>query len=743
MTTTMSSSKQPNACGFFSLYRGIFRRYIGFELTYTLLGLLFFTLPYIMERTTAIRDKFEPNLLNHFFTPVSLVIFTILMIVLPIIVACTLFSYMHNKKAVDFYHAMPVTRERLLLVNVTVGLTMMAIPLIINMVLVWIISACWKPMIPFFALGYELIIWLVVMLAIFLITTLVAVNVGTTLETVIFSLAGIVILTAITGIAAVFCSEFIIGYNPGEFIDYLRYTPVGVIIAHFMNDSNYVTTTSHWMLGWLLISVVLYVVALLVYKRRKSEMAAQAAAPTVLAMVFKFFVAYCGAAFMGIIFDFMSGREGSKVVIVIGIAVGAALGYFLIESITARGFSTFKRTLPMLGIAAVVMTLLGVTVFTGGFGYEKRIPDASQIESATVLYQGRYQEISRYENRSYGKDKPIQSEVDGRYYKYNVQRGDYAGQITLTSDEGKDLVRRMHQAFIDVQVLGKETETGANGYEGVQIEYKTSTGTMHRYYAGAYPKEVIDCIQQMDGLEEVKKQVMSIFQVSDENIESVTAVDMIGFGQHKLALSKEQITQLMDCLRQDVLAETVQQMQMKDTKDVGYLSLKVKPNTTDRYIFANNYVLIRPYYTNTMAYLTEHDLLSAFAIDQSKVDKVAIHVTFSAAMNGRVLFPGDLELGKSTAEESDSVFVTSDRDEIAAIINSLSGLAFSHNVGEEQFCYEAEFQIGQDGEDGTQKCRRIVSFESLPQQAQEQFKKYEAERSEMYRDQETTEAMAA
>ena len=135
ITTTLSSDKSRS----FGFYKDTLRRLKSFIFFYGAVGFVFFPLQYLMG---VLRDNGYYFMgLGEVFNAISMVFYGPFLCVVPVIVAAQIFGYMHSKKAVDLYHALPIRREELLLSSFAAGFTAILGPLALNYAIVILLKA--------------------------------------------------------------------------------------------------------------------------------------------------------------------------------------------------------------------------------------------------------------------------------------------------------------------------------------------------------------------------------------------------------------------------------------------------------------------------------------------------------------------------------------------------------------------------------------------------------------------------
>lgn len=179
------------------------------------------------------------------------------------------------------------------------------------------------------------------------------------------------------------------------------YTEVSIAsIETCESDSYYVTAyalehRSFMILAaYALAGLVIALIALLLYRTRKSEMTGSTVAFPWATPIFKYGVAFCTAVALGqFLYYFLfgqyrsSGSDSLPGTILCMVAAGL-VGYFVAEMLIKKSFRVFRAGAKGAAIVSLALVLLGVTMSFDLTGYEKHVPDESEIESAFYTFSG-------------------------------------------------------------------------------------------------------------------------------------------------------------------------------------------------------------------------------------------------------------------------------------------------------------------------------------------------------------------
>lgn len=194
MTTTTSSFNEKGRL--LHLYRQILRRYLGVTVLYFLLQFLFFPMQYILTAADALQilaQKAPQAQLLSFtgnggiYNAVSQPVMLVMMVLLPILYPLAQMRYLHHKKSVDLYHALPIRREKILLVNFAASATLIFAPLLLNFLFV-LLAGLGFGFSSFSALGllYELLLITASVFGVLALCYLTSVLAGTVLDNLVY-----------------------------------------------------------------------------------------------------------------------------------------------------------------------------------------------------------------------------------------------------------------------------------------------------------------------------------------------------------------------------------------------------------------------------------------------------------------------------------------------------------------------------------------------------------------------------
>lgn len=314
----------------------------------------------------------------------------IVVIGLAVLLGTVIFSYLHNKKKIDFYHSLPITRSNLFFIKYLLGIAI-ALPIIIisHFLLYGIFSILLGDNIVNFKEILEaVVIDIVFFMAIYSITVFANILAGNTiigiiLSGVLLNLFSIIILV-IFSLSDIFFRPII---DLGHISDYqLKYNP---IVCYFVlkNNIDYVSVTSmnftkiNILSIYSLITLIITIVNLILFKIRKSEKASVCISFKYAKTILKYLGVCIGAILVGIIFYLVSN---SRIALYLGVILGCIILHCLVEIIYDFDFrAIFKNWYSIIGCFVICCLI----IFSYQFDIFKRIdyvPSIDKIENVDI-----------------------------------------------------------------------------------------------------------------------------------------------------------------------------------------------------------------------------------------------------------------------------------------------------------------------------------------------------------------------
>ncbi len=345
--------------------------------------------------------KYNKQLSNWLSFHCGMTVF--LMMVSSLICGLSSFSFLSSKSKVDFYHGIPVRREKLYVANFLNGILILAVPYGICLALavaVGIVNGgdpgalCQVAVSSYFLhLTYYVLCYSVVVVASMLTGHLVVCFLGAIVLTFYVPMA----IMLANAYYEVFFWTF--ESNNGIWAQGMRISPVVEYIYQVVQHAQ--GTLSVWdaCKAWA-VSLLLAASGCFLYRKRPSEAAGKAMAFSVSRPIIRILLAVLSALGLGIFFWSIRNSMGWAI---FGILCGGAICHCVVEIIYHFDFKKlFSHKLQLVFCLALSCGVLVVFRYDL-LGYDRYLPQASQVKEASVCVDTLNQWVS-YGSTQLGKD---------------------------------------------------------------------------------------------------------------------------------------------------------------------------------------------------------------------------------------------------------------------------------------------------------------------------------------------------
>lgn len=310
-------------------------------------------------------------------------------------------GYMHNKRSVDLYHAMPVRRIPMLLAAWSASATVLLLSLladVVMMILSAVILGCYD--IDVLTVEYFRIFGSQMFFAVVCLTfcMLMAVCSGTTMDMVISIVLTNFFYPLVILMVMVLGSWLLPGFNGNYSMTLLTaLAPFPAMVIGLIMAGKYTETLLgsgyHWgtpaffWSWWVLLLLVMLGVSLWLYTRRKSESAESDLAFPVPKLLLRFLCSAGVGLLAGMVFYLVST---STVSFFFGFLFFSIMAHAVTEALYSRGLKRFVRTLPAYLAMVLCVVILYCTAATGFFGYATYLPETIQSASVQSGYSANF-----------------------------------------------------------------------------------------------------------------------------------------------------------------------------------------------------------------------------------------------------------------------------------------------------------------------------------------------------------------
>ena len=320
------------------------------------------------------------------------------------------FSHLTQSRATNGFHALPVRRETIFLTAYLTGLFCQLSTILVTFLLGAAVSA---PLhLSFWSVtGAAMGSAMLEAVFFYSFAVLCMMMTGQILAAPVFYFVGNFLVPGMEYLLRNFAGNFLYGYSghtdvalgflsPPLYM-YTMCTEVAIAsIETCESDSYYVTAYAlergslMILAAYALAGLVIALIALLLYRTRKSEMTGSTVAFPWATPIFKYGVAFCTAVALGqFLYYFLFGQyrssgNDSLPGTILCMAAAGLVGYFVAEMLIRKSFRVFRAGAKGAAIVALALVLLGVAMSFDLTGYEKHVPDESEIESVYYTFSG-------------------------------------------------------------------------------------------------------------------------------------------------------------------------------------------------------------------------------------------------------------------------------------------------------------------------------------------------------------------
>ncbi len=555
--------------------------------------------------------------------------------VLAVLTALTGFGYIHSRERLDFFHSLPVKRTTWFATTYLSGLIIFLVPYMICSILTIIAGAVNGLMTARLA-QYSAVAALGGILAFFVIynASVFAVMVtGRTVTGLLAALAVIVYPTMIFALASSLELAFFKSYYsydlsstlPQKLASYLSpYELFSSLITEGATGSLHVGPAA----AAILISALLIICAVLLYRIYPSEAAGNSIAFPAVAPVLKVLICIPTALFVSLAVQELMLLDGTGWIFLLSL-LAAVILCAVIEFIYTLDLKQLLRGWKSSLIAvAGVMAVLCIFRFDL-LGYDTYIPDEDKVE-AICFRPDSFSYYFSYPDLEY----PFESEL-----------GYFAPK------EETDVLYTLARSGIENLENGIDAQDNPD-YINALFRYKLSGGrVVSRQYPVRY-EDAAAALEEVLDNQNYRKELFPYFHLDKNSVISIALSDIYGIPD-QMKLDKEQRNALLEAYEKDIL--NVSADTLINSVPIGELSVQIPdPEQTEQTIdktgpsyntgnsyFSNGFPInvsqlyLYPEYTNTLALLEDYGYTLRSRVDPEDVSGVTVYLYNDSVKSGK------------------------------------------------------------------------------------------------------------
>ncbi|MGN0500639.1 MAG: hypothetical protein ACI4HK_05780 [Ruminococcus sp.] len=308
------------------------------------------------------------------FQAISSAFIGLLTLIFSIIYTVQIFSYMHNKRKVDFYGSLPISRARLFLAKCGAAYLFSIVPMLVFMGIIAIMSIC---------TGTLLLPQVTQMYVNFIVGTLACISAygflsaccGTTFNTVIMFIAVCACYPLSMIFVRGYIDAFFTGAYTGDISKSFLMNALNPISAYFGNNLIY----------WVIFSIACIAFGTLLIMKRRSERAQTSFAYYIPCHIIKVIVSFLAGMFLGTMFGSLNVFGNGVAGFVFGFILASAPAFLITHMLFYKGMKKLVRTLPIYGGLAVVVIAGVALINLDIFGYNSYVPKTEDVKSAGII----------------------------------------------------------------------------------------------------------------------------------------------------------------------------------------------------------------------------------------------------------------------------------------------------------------------------------------------------------------------
>ena len=643
------------------------------------------SLPADLARTQAQRD-FTRDMLRMYSMKGGALAF--MLTIAAVVLAASGFAYLHSKKKTDFYHSLPIRREMLYAVTCLNGFLYMAVAylgfLTIAAVMIRVkgVPFDWGSLylasvehLCFFALVY-----MTAILSMLLTGNLVVGLLGTG---VLFSWGPVICMT----ISAYFSEYFTTFYGDDSFLLALseRTSPVAWYVKACMSSQ-----PGRMALWAMLAAAVLFLLGMLLYRRRPSEAAGHAMAFPITEPIIRFLIAVPSSLLLGAMFHSMMYEDGWTV---FGLVCGLLLVSCIIEIIYHFDFKSLFAHKRQLLVSAVFVGVVFAIFRFDLFGYDRYLPATEKLASGGIYSDlldpdatSQYHSTVEYTEGWYGVTFDA------------MPSSTLADEMQISDDQGLELLHTIaaqgvHDAaqardrFLRGGGRSYDVEEGDEAFRNVTIAWHLRNGrTVYRSYR-VNVSGVRAALESVYDLDAYKTAMYPVLSLSADDVAGINYKEEDECSHVKLAGADVKAA-LLAAYQEELKALTsetrahempIAEIQFK-TNEQQALIQKLRDEGGNYTLFNHYYYYpIYPSFTKTIALLRACGVEVGGTVTPEKTASITLSYQ-GVAVSEEEMAPADTELGqrqrKYLSDDSRAMLTVTDPEQIREILAASA----SHSV---------------------------------------------------------------
>ena len=511
---------------------------------------------------------------------------------LAVIVGTAIFSYLHNRKKVDFYHSLPISRNNLFITKYILGiLIVVPIMILIQLLSYGILSVILKENITgvkdvFEAIAFDTVFFISIY-SFVVFSNIIAGNtiIGVLLSGIIINL-GTIITAIIISLGEVFFRGVYLNY----LLDYqIKYNP---IICYFslQNNKEFEPAVNisfskiNLLITHIIITIIIAIICWLLFKVRKSEKSNICLSFKYAKTILKYLGVCIGSILMGLIFYTVTYKNFS---LYFGVILGSIILHCIVEIIYDFDFrAMFKNWYSIIGCAIISCVIIFTFQFDL-FKTQQYIPSINKISNIDI-------------NNTSGIANSIND---------------------VENDEIIEIITALHQISVKNYDFKNNINTNNNIIGTFRVTYNLKNNLVVKRDLYIYD-ESLDLLKQLMNNEEYIQKAFPFLYDTNVLKNNFTLQIYNNANNSIYVTDYEKYLKLMEVLKKDIEQNGI----YNDAKPKFAIHLEILSN--DNYnSYDYYYINIYDTYTNTLDYIINTLDLAPKDLDSNYVDSIFFYDT--------------------------------------------------------------------------------------------------------------------
>lgn len=519
-----------------------------------------------------------------------------------VLLGVMMFRFIASKKTVNVFYSLGITRKSLFVSKYLAGVLMLvvsvALPLLFNLILNFsYLGSSWQ---LWSATAYYF--WSFSILACFSFTVTAAVFscVGTVAEGCFFPFvilgSPMIILYCLQYLMETLFGnpygEYFMGYGTTDLpTTFKAFNPIlflydGVNNLSALDASGKLIPSSYgegapWvkpnflpLVFWTIAVVAVMFLGMYLFRKRKAEICGFLGANSVLNFFITFLLGFLG---FGLVIHVTQAKLPMALAIVVGLLVFTVI-YCIVDFALIRNGKEFLRGLKKLPIHLGITLIIGIVFATGLFGFSTRIPELSEIQSASITVPA---------------ESIIGTGCIGSSYGSEYNWGSLGNMLEgIEAEEDLRLVRQVHERIIqtgDQKITANQEGIAREDQfveSTIQVVYQLKNGKqlMRHYYH--VPVQAINQLLHIEDTEAGREQIQKLLTAPltsrydnwvQESIQKTGAIVLWSPDleqETELSLSEPQRRMLLQCVADDLTAQKADQRYFPTQQLLGLIHIQ-------------------------------------------------------------------------------------------------------------------------------------------------------------------------